>query len=113
MEVRAQIIHETVVWLLSVYDQIQVHKAGVVSFKYMRMHDKAIDQTTHGLLSITRRLYLNFKLNAPHHRQSPVRVQVPSPECFDVPSHILRSRLTQYPPASETEDEGLSQKDEE
>lgn len=65
MEVRAQIIHETVVWLLSVYDQIQVHKAGVVSFKYMRMHDKAIDQTTHGLLSIARRLYLNFKLNAP------------------------------------------------
>lgn len=33
MEVRAQIIHETVVWLLSVYDQIQVHKAGVVSFQ--------------------------------------------------------------------------------
>lgn len=76
----AQILHEIDVWLLSVYDQIQEHDAGVEPFKYIRTYDKIIGQTTHGLLSIFRLLCL--KLNAPHHRQSPVRDQVPNASKF-------------------------------
>lgn len=38
----AQIIHEIDVWLLSVYDQIQEHDAGVEPFTYIRTYDKSI-----------------------------------------------------------------------